>query len=154
MNRRLIIREASTGDLARLSELLGILFSLEQDFTSNPARQERGLARLLNRDQARVLTAEARGRVIGVCTGQSLIFTAEGGPAVLVEDVVVDEAWRGRGVGGRLLAALSDWAAGQRAKRLQLLADRDNHPALEFYRKLGWERTNLVCLRRRRVEGD
>jgi hypothetical protein len=30
---------------------------------------------------------------------------------------------------------------------MQLLADRDNAPAFEFYRACGFHPTNLVCLR-------
>jgi hypothetical protein len=34
-------------------------------------------------------------------------------------------------------------------KRLQLLADAENEPALAFYGKSGWKRTQLICLRKR-----
>jgi GNAT superfamily N-acetyltransferase len=66
-----------------------------------------------------------------------------------VEDVVVEAAWRGQGLGRRLLAALADWAGEQGISRLQLLADRNNQPALDFYRQLGWQTTALICLRQR-----
>jgi ribosomal protein S18 acetylase RimI-like enzyme len=31
---------------------------------------------------------------------------------------------------------------------LQLLADKNNLPALNFYQKQGWQSTQLVCLRK------
>ena len=31
---------------------------------------------------------------------------------------------------------------------MQLLADRTNHPALDFYRRQGWQHTQLICLRK------
>jgi hypothetical protein len=32
------------------------------------------------------------------------------------------------------------------AKRLQLLADKNNSPALEFYEKMNWKRTQMIWL--------
>jgi ribosomal protein S18 acetylase RimI-like enzyme len=32
--------------------------------------------------------------------------------------------------------------------RVTLLADRDNHPALDFYRRLGFEHSNMLVLRK------
>jgi GNAT superfamily N-acetyltransferase len=143
------IRPASTHDLPALVRLLGVLFSLEADFSADEDRQRWGLALMLADPRSRVvLVAVREATVVGMVTGQLVISTAEGGPSALVEDMVVDEAARGRGVGRALLEALEAWAAEHGATRLQLLADRENAPALEFYRRSGWRPTQLVCLRR------
>ena len=134
-------------DLERLVGLLDLLFTIEADFRPDPARQQQGLALLLDDERARVLVAERADGVVGMCTGQLVVSTAEGGPALLVEDVVVDANHRGRGVGRALLAALADWARGRGVRRLQLLADGNNGPALAFYDRLGWRATALVCRR-------
>ena len=144
-----VIRTARTSDLDDLVDLLRMLFGIEADFAFDAARQRRGLAMLLIQESAVVLVAEEAGQIIGMCTGQLTISTAEGGFALLVEDVVVAQAWQGRGVGRKLLAALEQWAASRKLGRLQLLADRNNTAALEFYRKLDWQPTELICLRRR-----
>jgi GNAT superfamily N-acetyltransferase len=145
----LLIRPATAADLDALVRLLHVLFSIEADFRPDPARQRRGLALLLADPQrAAVLVAERSGAVIGMATAQLVISTAEGGPSALVEDVVVDERERGTGVGRRLLDALEAWASAQGASRLQLLADRENAPALRFYERLGWRGTQLIALRR------
>ena len=144
-----LIRSARPADLEALVGLLRLLFSIEADFAFDPARQRQGLAMLLAHDGAVVLVAEAAGEVVGMCSGQLTISTAEGGFALLVEDMVVAEAWQGRGLGRELLTALEQWAAARKIGRLQLLADRNNTAALEFYRKLGWQATELICLRRR-----
>ena len=127
--------------------LLDLLFTMEADFCPDPARQRQGLALLLDDGRARVLVAERADGVVGMCTGQLVVSTAEGGPALLVEDVVVDPDHRGRGVGSALLAALTEWARGRGVRRLQLLADGNNGPALAFYDRLGWRATALVCRR-------
>ncbi|HIJ91615.1 MAG: GNAT family N-acetyltransferase [Desulfobulbaceae bacterium] len=144
-----VIRPARPDDLDALVELLRILFGIEADFDFDAARQRRGLAMLLAQEAAVILVAEAAGRVMGMCSGQLTISTAEGGFALLVEDVVVAEPWQGKGVGRALLAAMEQWAASRKVGRLQLLADRNNTAALEFYRKLGWQPTELICQRRR-----
>ena len=144
-----LIRPARPADLEALVGLLRLLFFIEADFAFDPARQRQGLAMLLAHDGAVVLVAEAAGEVVGMCSGQLTISTAEGGFTLLVEDMVVADAWQGRGLRRELLAALELWAAARKIERLQLLADRNNTAALEFYRKLGWQATELICLRRR-----
>ena len=143
------IRSARAVDLPVLVRLLADLFAIEADFTPAPERQRLGLALMLADPRRRaVLVAERGGEVIGMVTGQLLVSTAEGGLSVLVEDMVVDAAARGRGVGRALLGAVEAWAAERGATRLQLLADRENAPALAFYGRAGWSTTRLVCLRR------
>jgi ribosomal protein S18 acetylase RimI-like enzyme len=144
----LTVRPAETTDMAMLVALLRQLFAIEEDFRIDEDRQRRGLAMLLENPQALILVAEAAGRVIGMCSGQLLVSTAEGGPAFLMEDVVVAESFRGRGAGRLLVSAMADWAATRGAFRLQLLADRDNSRALSFYQAIGWQTTKLICLRR------
>ena len=146
-DERCTVRAARSTDVERMVGLLELLFAMEADFRPDPARQRQGLTLLLDDERARVLVAERAGGVLGMCTGQLVVSTAEGGPALLVEDVVVDPDHRGRGVGRALLAALADWASGRGVRRLQLLADGTNGPALAFYDRLGWRATALVCRR-------
>jgi GNAT superfamily N-acetyltransferase len=143
------IRAAAATDLPALVRLLGRLFAIEADFRPDAERQRRGLSLLLAEpERCAVLLAERRGAVAGMVTAQLVVSTAEGAPSALVEDMIVDEAERGRGVGRALLEAIEAWAAGRGATRLQLLADRENAPALRFYERMGWRGTRLVCLRR------
>lgn len=140
-------RPARHEDVDQLVALLRLLFAVEEDFSFDAGKQRQGLVMLLHTKGGCILVAEAVGRVIGMCTGQVVISTAEGGPAVLVEDMVVDPAHRRRGVGRALIKAMTRWAEEQGATRLQLLADRNNPPALAFYERIGWQSTALICLR-------
>lgn len=141
------IRQAIKNDIEAMVLLLKNLFELEKDFTFDPNRQKAGLENLLNTGQGLVLVAEHQHQVVGMCTGQTVISTAEGGPALLVEDVVVNSEWHGQGIGRQLLDSLSAWATRQGINRMQLLTDRNNHEALGFYEKIGWQRTELICFR-------
>jgi GNAT superfamily N-acetyltransferase len=84
-----------------------------------------------------------------MATVQTLVSTAEGGRVGLVEDLVVQRNLRGHGVGTQLIEAILTWARSQGLTRLQLLADRDNQKALDFYASRKWDHTRLICLRRR-----
>lgn len=142
------IRPAREQDLDRLVGLLRLLFAIEEDFGIDDAKQRRGLTLLLDDERSCVLVAEQDGMIVGMCTGQLVTSTAEGGPSVLVEDVVVAPDQRSKGIGRSLMEALTAWARSRGATRMQLLADKNNPPALAFYDRLGWGTTAMICLRR------
>ena len=145
------IRPARQEDLENMVSLLQALFAIEEDFIPDPDCQRRGLSRFLDGcgKHRCILVAEAEEQVVAMATLQILISTAEGGPVGLVEDVVVREDCRGAGIGGRLMTALVKWAADRRLSRLQLLADRTNFNALDYYDHLGWLPTRMICLRKK-----
>jgi GNAT superfamily N-acetyltransferase len=146
----IMIRTARPEDIPRMSELLDELFSLESDFQPDVVKQVKGLSMLVAdpSESSLVLVAAAKGgEVIGMATVQSLVSTAEGGRVGLVEDLVVDSRCRCRGVGTMLLARIIDWSRKNRFTRLQLLADRTNHVAVDFYCSRGWSATSLNNMR-------
>jgi ribosomal protein S18 acetylase RimI-like enzyme len=145
------IRDARSEDIPALVALLRQLFAIETDFKFDVERHRRGLALMIDGcgKHRCVRVAEAEGAVVGMGTVQMLASTAEGGWVALLEDIVVDARWRGRGIGRELMAALEAWSAVHGATRLQLLADRTNFPALDFYDRIGWRPTRMICLRRR-----
>ncbi len=145
----IIIRPATPADIPQMVVLLTALFTMETDFAVDNDKQSRGLLQLLNTDSARVWVAEARHpqQVVGMCSVQTLISTAEGGVVGLLEDLVVAPAFRRQGIATQLLTTVSNWAEQQGLNRLQLLADKHNQPALDFYVRQGWQTTQLICLR-------
>ncbi len=140
------IRPARTDDIAAMAGLLGQLFAIEADFAVKMQAQMRGLSLLLGAE-ACLLVADADGAVVGMVSIQTLISTAEGGMVGLMEDLVVAEVCRGRGIGTRLLHAALAWAREQGLTRVQLLADKNNAEALRFYARHSFQKTQLVCLR-------
>ena len=145
------IRNARPGDLDAMTALLRELFSIETDFEIDEKRQRRGLSLMLDGcgKHRCVQVAEVAGKVVGMCTAQLLVSTAEGGQVALIEDMVVTNAFRQKGIGRRLLESLEAWAHKHDVLRLQLLADRTNFSALDFYDKNGWTPTRMICLRRK-----
>ncbi len=145
------IRPAKKTDITGMSLLLTQLFSIESDFKPDEKKQSQGLSLLLDARGAHILVAEEQGAIVAMATVQILVSTAEGGHVGLIEDVVVDQGYRGKGIGKALLNHLHEWAQDNGLTRLQLAADRDNSSALEFYVRNGWKQTNLVLLRRGRL---
>lgn len=143
------IEPATAHDLDALGGLLQQLFAIEADFHFDAAKTARALQQLIDDNRACVLVAREGDHVIGMCTAQLVISTAEGAYSAWVEDVVVDKEYRGNGIGKQLLDAIEVWAKGQGATRLQLLADMENQPALEFYRHNGWQQLQLQAWRKK-----
>jgi GNAT superfamily N-acetyltransferase len=142
------IRPALNEDINELLPLLKELFSIEIDFEFMEDRQRAGMKLLLESKNAVILVYEDNRKILGMVTLQVVISTAEGQPSLLVEDLVVKDGNRGRGIGGELLAAAGLWGEERGVSRMQLLADCQNTKGLDFYKKKGWFRTNLICLRK------
>ena len=145
------IRQGRLSDIPELVNLLKELFTIEEDFDVDPAKQRAGLKMFLDSgaDARILLIAESEGEVIGMCSAQTLISTAEGARAAMIEDMIVKAEYRGQGIGKQLMDEITAWAKGLRITRLQLLADKNNSRAIWFYRKNLWENTQLICLRRK-----
>jgi ribosomal protein S18 acetylase RimI-like enzyme len=144
--KRYVIRQATIDDIDCLAELLSELFSIEKSFTINKLKQKAGLSLLIDNKNSVVLVAEKNNRIIGMVTGQLVVSTAEGGFSVLLEDMSVSGKYRRKGVGSDLLETLASWGFRKGAKRIQLLADRTNDPAIAFYVDHDFSRSNMEGL--------
>ncbi len=124
---------------------------MEKDFTFNEIVQKQGLFIMLyNNEKSCIMVAESKKQIIGMCSAQLIVSTAAGGMAALIEDMVVTRSYRGKGTGKKLLLSVEKWANKNAAKRIQLLADKNNINALEFYKKLKWTTTRLICLHKKK----
>lgn len=142
----MIIRYAIHADCDAMAGLLSQLFSIEKDFVFDFETQSRGLHMLMDEKSAIVLVAEIDRKVVGMVSLQRRISTASGGYSGLLEDVVVDQAYRRRGIGRALLNSITKAALQKGCLHLQLGADRDNADAFMFYDSLGFRTTNLILL--------
>lgn len=140
---------AKPEDLPHLADLLAELFALESDFTPERDKQLRGLQLILDEPAlGRLFVLRIDGAVAGMANALITISTAEGNKVLLLEDVIVSRAHRGGGYGRRLVEHVLAWARQQGMTRATLLADRDNAPALDFYRALGFEASHMTVLRK------
>jgi GNAT superfamily N-acetyltransferase len=146
------ITPAEPGDLEQLAELLAELFTLESDFRPDREKQLCGLRLILdNPALGRLFVLRDQGRVAGMANLLITVSTAEGCRVAVLEDVIVRDGYRGKGLGRRLVEQVLAWAGMEGMARVTLLADRDNKAAVGFYRELGFDRSHMVVLRRRLI---
>lgn len=140
---------ATADDVEALADLLAELFALENDFTPDRSKQLAALRFILDRPAlGRLFVLKVAGKVAGMANALITVSTAEGGPVLLLEDVILQRDRRGAGLGRRLVEHVLAWAAAEGMSRVTLLADRDNAAALDFYRRLGFGLSAMQVLRK------
>jgi len=131
--------EATIAELSQLSELLGILFEQEAEFTPDRDKQERALSTILNDPKVgRIFVAREGERVVAMASLLYTISTAEGGKAATFEDLVVHPEYRRRGIGASLLKFVIEEANKHGVLRITLLTDMQNERAQALYRRQGF----------------
>ena len=141
--------EAGESDLEAMAELLGELFTLESDFVAARDKQLRALRQILTTPQiGRLFALRVDGELCAMANALITVSTAEGGPVLLLEDVIVKAGWRRRGYGRLLVDHVFAWGRQAGMTRVTLLADHSNASALAFYARLGLTRSAMVVLRR------
>lgn len=143
-----VIGVAERSHVPALLGLLEELFTQEQDFKPNAQKQVLGLLQIIDHPECgRIFIMRHHNAVIGMATALCTISTAEGGPVILLEDVIVARSFRGQGVGSLLLRHVLCWAESNGFLRVTLLTDRDNAGALRFYERNGFARSGMAVLR-------
>lgn len=139
------IRNARAGDLIRLLELYAQL-------GPNPIPAEPPQAlweKILAQPNHYILLAEENGRVVSTCTLTIILnLTHAGKPYALVENVVTDKAFRGRGFASACLARARELAAQAGCYKIMLLTGSKKEQTLRFYENAGYtrgEKTAFLC---------
>jgi ribosomal protein S18 acetylase RimI-like enzyme len=105
---------------------------------------EEGLARVLDGDTSYLLVARVDGGIVGVLT--LVIFHIPTATKARIEDVVVDDEVRGKGIGEALVKAGMELAVEAGAESVDLTSHPSREAANRLYRRLGFEirDTNLL----------
>jgi len=126
------IRRATAADVDAVA---GLAAALAMSFAFSAGEFGRHYPALLADEGACLLLAVAGERPVGYLLGfRHLTFYANG-PVGWVEEIVVDDQQRGRGIGRVLMDAFESWADGQGCALVALATRR----AAPFYRALGYE---------------
>lgn len=138
MTNHLVIRLATVGDVPTILGFIRALARYEKLEHEVVADEERLRATLFGpRPSAEVLIAE----LAGVPAGFALFFpsysTFLAKPGLYLEDLFVDPAMRGGGIGVALMSALAQIAVERGYGRFEWSVLDWNEPALAFYRSLG-----------------
>jgi GNAT superfamily N-acetyltransferase len=132
------IRPATKDDapgIARLVTQLG--------YPATQAEIESRLAPILAHPDYAMWVAEDSGRVIGL-TGVFVHLALEyDGFYGRLLGLVVEEAYRGRGIGRRLLDQTEQWLQERGVNKLTLTSGKQRTEAHKFYRRLGYAETGF-----------
>lgn len=143
------VETATLEDLPELTELVMSLFSNSGDFLPDRALQERGLELILEEPKrGRIFVVRNADQIFGMVSLLFTISTARGGFVILMEDVVMHPDHRGQGYGTKLIDHAIEFARRKHFKRITLLTDRISAESQEFFRKRGFEYSNMIPMRK------
>ena len=131
------IRPAERGDIALILHFIRKLAEYEKLSDQVVATEELLEDWLFDKQKAEVLFACVDGREAGFALFFHNFSTFLGRAGIYLEDLYVDEAWRGRGCGKALLRELARIALERRCGRLEWSCLDWNTPSIGFYRSLG-----------------
>ena len=104
---------------------------------------------ILESDASRLLIAKNAGVVVGMLT--LMIFRIPTGLRGLIEDVVVCESVRRKGIDALLIQSAINIAEAEGARTLDLTSRPERHAANQLYEKLGFSKRDSnvyrMCLR-------
>jgi len=113
--------------------------------SSSPVPTAQELEKLVGSDSAELFVARDAGAIVGTLT--LVVVRIPTGIRARVEDVVVDEAARGQGVGEALSRAALLKAAEAGAKTVDLTSRPERAAANRLYERLGFERRDTSVYR-------
>jgi len=110
---------------------------LPQLSKSSPAPTTAEIAEIINSPASDLLVARVDGRIVGTLT--LVIFRIPTGMRAWIEDVVVDDATRGQGVGEALNRFALDVAKQRGCKTVDLTSRPSREAANRMYQRLGFQ---------------
>ena len=152
------VRLARRADAPTLGKLGALLVRTHFDFDPKrflpvtPQTEERYgayLASQLDDPDTVLLVAEGDGAIVGYtyATVEGYDYMSLRGPAGVLNDVVVDPSYRGRGIGRMLLEAAIDALKARGVPRVVLSTAEQNEAAQHLFERSGFRRTMIEMTR-------
>ncbi|WIB65762.1 GNAT family N-acetyltransferase [Curtobacterium sp. MCBD17_040] len=141
MAEQLVVESLSAVDDRDAAALAGLLGQL----SSTAVFDRRRLETMVSCDATELLVVRSEGGIVGMAT--LVVFPLPSGVRGHVEDVVVDERMRGRGVAGLLLRHMTDRATALGLRTLDLTSRPSRESALRLYEQVGFVRRDTNVLR-------
>lgn len=134
------VRRAVPADGPRIIELDRELARFEKLPPPDESEAARLLAWIFESHRLEAFVAELDGKIEGIALFYEGLGSFRAKPFLYLEDLVVTEAARGRGVGEALMAVLAREAVARGALRLDWAVLDWNVHAMRFYERLGAHR--------------
>lgn len=156
-----VIRQAKSHDLEELSRLYTEFHEfhvhrvpdrLLRSDSSRIAELQAALQTIIENKDAVILVAEVDGQLVGL--GE--VYIREDSPNPLrvqhkyghLQSMIVTEAYRGRGIGARILEAVEQWTKEKSATEVRLDTWEFQDGPLGFYEKHGYNTLRRTLVRR------
>ena len=137
---KVIVRAATPDDAGTIhAAILGIAEALDQVAKVSSTPEDILRHGFGETPAFAVLIAEIDGVFAGLCLSFPSFSTWYGRPGVYVQDLYVEPAFRGQGVGERLLRHLAAETRDKGGVYLRLSVDAANASAQRFYERMGME---------------
>lgn len=94
------------------------------------------------------LVATYGDRVIGMCGISAMVTVHRPAPVGRVSVMIVEETYRGRGIGAFLVAEAERRLAARGCQIIEVTSNVKRERAHQFYEKLGYERTSYRFMKR------
>jgi GNAT superfamily N-acetyltransferase len=132
------LREAGSEDIPDICRLVRGLVEYERLIDRMTATEADFAHALFGpRPYAEAMLAEVEGRAVGVAIWYYLFSTFTAQPMLYLEDIFVEPAHRGCGIGLALFRRLAQIARAKNCLFMEWSVLNWNQPAIDFYRRIG-----------------
>ena len=132
------IKRLTEYDLTVADEIRKLLIELSRSGKDKGEIPEEWFLDVINSPWHEVLLAVEEGKIIGMCS-LSIVMGAGIFKNAYLEDFVVSEAARGKGVGDLLWQEMLAWGREKGARRMEFTCGNGREAAQDFYKKHGAE---------------
>ncbi len=144
---RMEMRELTTAEGEVLDDINSLVAQLLHDKSEFVPLSGEDIARVIGDPNTVVVVVEEGGRIIGM--GLLLLANKFRGRYAYIEDMIVDEAYRGKGIGARLMERLIASARERGVRTIELSTRPSRESANALYKKCGFtqKETNVYRLK-------
>jgi len=143
-----VVRQAEPGDARAMAELFAAVAQERTGIATEPPVDVEERIALFARSAGESVVAVADDRIVGTLH----VSVSRHGFGDI--GMLVDQDWRGRGVGSALVQAAIDWACDQGLHKLSLEVFTHNAAAIALYRKAGFVEEGRRRKQYRRSSGE
>lgn len=139
-----MVREARAADLDGLLNLYTFLHDNPLPEKTEPLLKL--WRRVMDDDQHHIIVAEEEGRIVSSCVCVVIPNLTRGQrPYALIENVITDPAWRGRGLASACLDRAREIARRENCYKMMLMTGSKEEPTLRFYERAGYNQNDKTA---------
>ena len=139
------LRPATQSDLPALAQLLAELVeTIEDEAGIDRTRVHKNCQALLSAPDSFILVAEMGNTIVGLVNFNLRQALLHSGPSALIDELIVTEAFRGKGVGTQLVDAAVEQCKQLGCCEIEVSTETANDRARAFYQRCGFEEKGVL----------